>query len=385
MTNTKGRNVETIMQKITRAARWRGAAAACVALALMTASAATQDAIQAKRSAILAYVRDLQKHKQTLIGVQVNEYEVYLDCTSVDRIFEQTGARPAIMGLELMNAIAFPPYAAYLTDRALSQTAAGGLVTMSWHERNPVAVCPRGEFFECAKKPMTADTLGAVLTKGTPENRLWLADVDAVAKVLDKLRKRGIVVLFRPYHEMNGGWFWWGKQDAYPELWDALYDELVVRDKLDNLIWVWSSDRDTPDSKRYFPLRHKPDIVGIDVYENDPDSPKYAAGRANVTTLGGSAPFALTEVGIIPSRKVLDDLNPAWVLLWGGEFLNADWAWDNKCSGCNKPERVSALFKLDRTLALAQVPATLRATLAAGVVNKHPLHRKNPSCPAKLH
>ncbi len=284
-----------------------------------------------------------------------------------------------------MNAIAYPPYAAYLTDRALSQTAAGGLVTMSWHERNPVEICPRGEFYECAKKAMTAATLRAVLTKGTPENRLWLADVDAVAKVLGDLRKRGIVVLFRPYHEMNGGWFWWGKQDAFPELWDALYDELALRHKLDNLIWVWSSDRDTPDAKRYFPLRHKPDIVGIDVYENDPDSPKYAACRANVTALGGSAPFALTEVGIIPSPKILDNLNPVWVLLWGGEYLNADWAWDNKCSGCNKPEAVSALFKLDRTLSLAQLPAALRSTLAAGVVNQHPLHRKNPSCPAQLH
>jgi mannan endo-1,4-beta-mannosidase len=365
-------------------------AAACAALALLTSAAASQGAasptsIQAKRSAVLSYVRDLQKRHQTLVGVQVNEYEVYLDCTSADRVFQQTGTRPAIMGLELMNAIAYPPYAAYLTDRALSQTAAGGLVTMSWHERNPVEVCPRGEFYECAKKPMTADTLRAVLTKGTPEHLLWQADVDAIAKLLGDLRKRGIVVLFRPYHEMNGGWFWWGKQDAYPELWDALYDELAVRHKLDNLIWVWSSDRDTPDAKRFFPLRHKPDVVGIDVYENDPDSPKYAAGRANVTALAGSAPFALSEVGIVPSRKVLDDVNPAWVLLWGGEYLNADWAWDNKCSGCNKPEYVSVFFKLDRTLTLSEMPATLRATLAAGVVNKHPLHRQNPSCPAKLH
>jgi mannan endo-1,4-beta-mannosidase len=353
----------------------------------MTGGAVSRDAvsIQAKRSDILEYVRDLQKHKQTLIGVQVNEYEVYIDCTSVDRVFQQTGARPAIVGLELMNATAVPPYAAYLTDRALTQTAAGGLVTMSWHERNPVEVCPRGEFFDCVKKAMTADTLRAVLTKGTREHLLWLADVDAMAKVLGDLRDRGVVVLFRPYHEMNGGWFWWGKQDAYPELWDALYDELAVRHKLDNLIWVWSPDRDTPDAKRYFPLRHKPDIVGIDVYENDPDSPKYAAGRGNVTVLGGSAPFALTEVGIIPSRKVLNAVNPAWVLLWGGEYLNANWAWDNNCSGCNKPERISEFFKLDRTLTLAGMPVKLRAIIAAGVVNEHPLHRKNPYCPAKLH
>ena len=377
-----------LAQKVALVARWCAVMTACVVLAFLSVPAVSANAPRAvsileKREAILAYIRDVQVQRKSLVGVQVNEYEVYLDCTSADRVFEQTGARPAIMGLELMNAIAYPPYAAYLTDRALTQAAAGGLVTMSWHERNPVEVCQRGEYYECAKKPMSAGTLRAVLADGTPEHRLWLADVDAVAKILDNLRKRGIVVLFRPYHEMNGGWFWWGKQDAYPELWDALYDELAVRHKLDNLIWVWSIDRDTPDVKAYFPLRHKPDVVGTDVYETDQDSPKFAGGRASVTAVDGSAPFALTEVGLVPSRKVLDAVNPAWVLLWG-DNLNADWTWNNNCPGCNKPEQVAAFFKLDRILTLAEMPAKLRATVAAGVVNKHPLHRKNPSCPAKL-
>jgi len=371
---------------VTQKVAWRVVVAACALLIIMTASPAVAgdtSSIAVKRTAVLSYVRELQKNKQTLVGVQVNEYEVYIDCTSADRLAEQTGARPAILGLELMNAIAYPPYAAYLTDRALTQTAAGGLVTMSWHERNPVEVCPRGEFFDCVKKPMTAETLKAVLTKGTPEYKLWLADVDAIAKVLRALGDRGMVILFRPYHEMNGGWFWWGKQDAYPQLWDALYDELAVRHKLDNLIWVWSSDRDTPDAQLYSPLRHKPDIVGIDVYETDPDSPKYDAGRANLAATFGATPFALSEVGIVPSRKVLDTVNPAWVLLWGGEYLNG--AWDNNCTLCNKHERVSEFVKLDRMLTLDKMPASLRATISAEVTNSHPLHRKNPFCPAKLH
>ena len=371
--------------------RWIGPiariAATCIALLSMTTVALAADAVstQSKRNAILSYLHDLEEQKQSLIGVQVNEFEVYLDCTSADRIFQQTAERPALLGLELMDAIAVPPYASYLTDRALTQTTAGGLVEMSWHQRNPVEVCPRGEYFDCVKKPMSDEILRAVLTNGTPEHELWLEDVDAVAKVLDKLREHGVIVLFRPYHEMNGGWFWWGKKAAYPQLWDALYDELAVRHQLDNLIWVWSGDREVPDAKVYFPLRHKPDIVGIDVYEDDPDSPKYAAGRANVTAFGGSAPFVLAEVGIIPSRKVLDEANPAWVLLWGGEYLNADWAWDEHCADCNHAQRVAEFVKLDRTLSLAQMPATLRATLSAGVVNLHPLHPKNPSCPAKLH
>ena len=106
----------------------------------------------------------------------MNEYEVYIDCTSAERLHAQTGKYPAILGLELMNAIAYPPYPSYLVDRALTQSAQGGLVTMSWHERNPVEVCQRGEYFECAKKAMPPETLRAVLTPGTRENKLWRAD-----------------------------------------------------------------------------------------------------------------------------------------------------------------------------------------------------------------
>jgi hypothetical protein len=341
------------------------------------------NAIHAKRTAILQTLNQLPTQKKTLAGVQVNEYEVYIDCTSADRLFEQTGKRPALMGLELMNAIAYPPYPAYLIDRAVTQTAQGGLVTLSWHQRNPVEVCPRGEYYECAKKQMDDATLNAVLTKGTPEHRLWLRDVEAVAKVLRKLRDNGVVVLFRPYHEMNGGWFWWGRKAGFPHLWDALYDELAVRQKLDNLIWVWSVDREAPDAKTYFPLRHKPDVVGTDIYEPDQNTPKYAAARANVTALGGSAPFAVTEVGLVPSAKVLDEINPAYVLLWG-DMINVNWTWNGDCPTCNKPEQVAAFFKLDRMQTLDELPAGLRHTLADGVVNPHPLHKANPSCPARL-
>ena len=356
-------------------------------LAAFAAAEAAPDALsaelQGKKTAILSYVAQLPAQKRTLVGVQVNEYEVYLDCTSADRLAEQTGKRPAVLGLELMGAIAYPPYPAYLIDRAQTQTAAGGLVTMAWHQRNPVEVCQRGEYYECAKKAMTPETLRAVLTPGTKEHGLWLADVRAMAKTLHKLRDAGVVVLFRPYHEMNGNWFWWGKQDALPELWDALYDELVGHEKLDNLIWIWSVDREAPDGARYFPKRHKPDIVGTDMYETDANTPKFTAAKANLTKLGGTAPFVVSETGQAPGAKVLDDINPAYVLLWG-DHLNVNWTWNGDCPLCNKPEQVAAFLKLPRVISLDELPPALKTTIAKHTTNPHPLHKANPVCPAKL-
>jgi Beta-mannanase len=340
--------------------------------------------IKGKRTAILTYLSQLPAQKKTLAGTQVNEYEVYIDCTSADRLAAMTGKRPAVLGLELMNAIAYPPYSDYLIDRAVTQAAAGGIVTMSWHQRNPVEVCPRGEYFECAKKAMSPATLNEVLTPGTPENKLWLGDVQSMAKVLHKLRDKGVVVLFRPYHEMNGGWFWWGKQDRLGDLWDALYDELAVKEKLDNLIWVFSVDRDAPDAARYFPKRHKPDLVGTDMYEPDAGTAKFSAAKAVLGKLGGDAPFAFTEVGKAPTAAVLDKTSPSYVLLWG-DMLNTGWTWNGDCPTCNTPQEVQAFVKLPRTVMLDALPQAFRATLQSGVVNTRPLHKPNPVCPAKLH
>ena len=50
-------------------------------------------------------------------------------------------------------------------------------------------------------------------------------------------------MLFRPYHEMNGNWFWWGGQTRAKWLSGALsaiYDRFVNVHHLNNLVWVWN-------------------------------------------------------------------------------------------------------------------------------------------------
>lgn len=324
--------------------------------------------LSAKKTAILDYLHTLESNRQTLSGVQVNEYEVYLGETSEDRLRQRTGKAPAVLGLELMGAIAFAPYKTYVYDRAVRHTANGGLVALTWHERNPLCICVRGEFFDCVQRPMSAAALDAVLREGTPEHAAWIKDVDAIARVLKGFVDRGVVVLFRPYHEMNGGWFWWGKQDAYPKLWDALYDELVVRRGLTNMIWVWSSDRATPDVAKYVPVRHMPDVSGIDVYETDRESPVFRQGAVNVRgAFGKKTPFAITEVGLVPSVRMLEEMNPAWVLLWGGEYIDKTLVMKDPCNGCNTAADIDALLKLQRFVSREEIPAGVRARISDGV------------------
>ena len=56
-------------------------------------------------------------------------------------------------------------------------------------------------------------------------------------------------VLWRPYHEMNGDWFWWGKKtgpSGHRALWRMMYDRFVNYHGLNNLLWVWNANAPAP-------------------------------------------------------------------------------------------------------------------------------------------
>ena len=50
-----------------------------------------------------------------------------------------------------------------------------------------------------------------MLTNGTDENYIWLDQLDTMASFLLQLQAQKVPVLWRPFHEANGAWFWWGR------------------------------------------------------------------------------------------------------------------------------------------------------------------------------
>lgn len=171
----------------------------------------------------------------------------------------------------------------------LSQWNNGGLIETSWHVNNPVTNTWSWD-------DTTPVNLPDVYTPGTPANNVFRSHMDAVAAGLKTLQENGAVVLFRPFHEMNGNWFWWGEKDPaqYINLWRYVHDYMTNTKGLTNLIWVYSVNRDLGDELAYYPGSQFVDIVGIDYYDASghiSTPPEYA----NLLTLG--KPFALTEVG----------------------------------------------------------------------------------------
>ncbi|RYG39373.1 hypothetical protein EON81_01170 [bacterium] len=103
-----------------------------------------------------------------------------------------------------------------------------------------------------------------------PNYKLLLRDIDAIAVPLKRLQAAGIPVLWRPLHEAEGKWFWWGAKGPGPclELWRLLRKRLIVHHKLHNLVWVWNSI-----DPEWYPGDGSIDLVTVDKYPSDRSDP----------------------------------------------------------------------------------------------------------------
>ena len=88
-------------------------------------------AVVATRSKILEYLGTLRSGHQSIAGTQINEYEAFLECSSVDRLANNVGEETALVGLELMFAKEYAGYEDLLVRHAVAQTRRGGLVTLT--------------------------------------------------------------------------------------------------------------------------------------------------------------------------------------------------------------------------------------------------------------
>jgi hypothetical protein len=164
-----------------------------------------------------------------------------------------------------------------------------------------------------------------LLTPGTALHQHWCAQVDAVAACLKQLQDARVPVLWRPYHEMNGDWFWWGGRTgeySTAALYRQLFDRLVRHHHLNNLIWVWSVDRVAKpgmEHAKFFPGSGYVDVLALDVYGNDFAQPYYES----LVALSDGKPLALAEVGNPPAPGILAQ-QPRWTyyVTWTGMVRN---------------------------------------------------------------
>ncbi len=191
----------------------------------------------------------------------------------------------------------------------------GALIAICWHWANPLEA---DNTYEGTKR---AFDIEAALREGTDEHAAMMRDLDVTADMLEELQKLGVPVLWRPLHEMCGGWFWWSKQgrDTAIRLWDYIYDYYTYERKLNNLLWVYSASQKVRID--WVPSLDRVDVVGVDIYlEGEQGNREHYDKLASVA---GGKPIALTECDVIPHPDLMLEQGFlwSWFLPWHTQWL----------------------------------------------------------------
>lgn len=268
-------------------------------------------------------------------------------------IREVTGKEPKLRGFELLS---YSPNINYgdaddacLTEvyenRGTVDTAldwarnSDGIVTLSFHWFSPLG--GRDKSFYAKNTDFDATK---VLIENTPEREAFFRDMDAIAEQLKRFRDADIPVLWRPFHESDGEWFWWGAKGAETarELYKLMFDHYTKTLKLNNLLWVWNCRL-----KEGYPGDKYVDVISVDIYLEKYIPTDYREDYEKLiaeTTKNKVA--ALAEVGYIPDIDVLEKSRVPWAyfMSWSKEFIIGE--------QYNSAERLRAMYNSDFSVTL---------------------------------
>jgi mannan endo-1,4-beta-mannosidase len=226
-----------------------------------------------------ALYRNLKKlsKKHTLFGHQhATEYghgwEGDADRSDVKSV---TGSHPAVIGIDFSpftasNAEQVKKYKEHLLKVVEDTYNRGGVITAAWHFLNPVS--PGGFYWvDSVSKPAVK-----YLIPGGSAHEQYKQVLKGIAGWANSVRGadgKVIPMIFRPFHELDGDWFWWGKAHCTPEEMKSLWRFTVeyLRDSLGvhNFIYAFSTDNKFLSEGQYlerYPGDKWIDMVGIDNY-----------------------------------------------------------------------------------------------------------------------
>lgn len=220
----------------------------------------------------------------------------------------------------------------------------GGVITISWHADSPLGAA-KGAW------DTTHGTVASILPGGSNHDlfKSWLDKVAGFIGSLKGSKGEAIPVLFRPYHELTGNWFWWCRNACseyeFKTLWRFTVYYLQQERKLHNILWVYNTSGDWKTKEEFlqrYPGDDMADMLSFDTYQyDDPQTNDWFVKNTNtlLTKIGEIAAeknklFALAETGYeaIPFAgwwtetllKAIGDNKISYVLVWRNHGL-AQW------------------------------------------------------------
>jgi mannan endo-1,4-beta-mannosidase len=261
-------------------------------------------------------IKDLRK-KGIMFGQEDGLYSGVYWKGNHDRsdVKDLIGCHPAIVGWDLgkietgakINFDHVPFDSIVVNSRRFFST--GGINTFSWHCNNPLNL----------KLSVREQEIGNTIEQlfSNPESlEKFNACLDSVCRFLNQIRNdRGelIPVIFRPFHENTGNYFWWGNKictpDQYIKLWRYTVHYLRDIKGLHHIIYAYSTSYfiSAADYLERYPGDDFVDILGFDSYDNDQNHKDsidvFKAKILSMITIMASIgrtkgkPYAITETG----------------------------------------------------------------------------------------
>lgn len=332
--------------------RWMVLLLASAILLPLTARAAepVRPELSPEAKELLAYLESIQG-KKVLTGISGSQD------AKTWAVLHLTGREPAISGGDMEG---FHPKTSDLYRQIVQGTVnnakrwwldKGGIVAFQYHWAKP-GHPTKGSAWVAGGRGTGSVDLAKAITPGTDEYKAVMKDLAMTADYLQPLADARVPVLWRPFHEIDGSWFWW-TDTRNPEntaaLWRVMFDYFVKERKLTNLIWVFNAahishglkkkdatlDEEVAYRRRFYPGDEYVHIASIDTYGNAKlgwGAPwEDARGRAFelMRRVAPGKPLAIAEDSALCNPDLLQKDGSAWIYssAWwvGGKSNPVEW------------------------------------------------------------
>ncbi|MBC8064531.1 MAG: hypothetical protein H7Y17_06860 [Chlorobia bacterium] len=260
-----------------------------------------------------------------------------------DKVAEICGHYPLVWGGEWgfsdeRNDIDNVKYRPRLLDEIRRHHDAGRIIVMTYHQASPTVGEPC-DFQGGVIANLSDSEWLDVLAPTSAMHGVWRDHVSRLAVAFQVLQSESIPIIFRPYHEMNGDWFWWGGDvSCFKALWNQTYELFTNEFGLNNLLWAWNCDRPWPGVEEFYPGHETVDLLGTDIYPLEGRDEVYPQEWYDrMVAIAEGRPIALSEFSVMPTDAQL--VSQPW-----SYFM----AWDDLVLRENSDERIKEVFANER-------------------------------------
>lgn len=305
--------------------------------------------------ALAAYLAGLQAEDQVLFGHQNSTFRSVRDNGVTSDVKAVTGSEAGLFGIDTLSLAGTECASEHPLQASIAASKkaydGGSIISLSCHMPNftSAKITATGDakhpydFSKCdfaESKDLTP--CADYILEGGAYNAQYNAYLDIIAEYALALQQENVPILFRPFHENSGGWFWWGTStsaDSYRAIWRYMVNYLQAKG-VHNMLYVYSPNGPIDSEDDYlsrFPGDAYVDVLGFDFYDDYADADKYTGDTyfgalanscdvvANLAKKKNKIP-AIAETGIRITGAGKDSLmvtgNPTTGKDWYNKLVN---------------------------------------------------------------